>query len=585
MIPLSVLAMQSQASGGILGLDPTAFFTALLVAVTLPLAVEAARRTWLEYRAKPLLLVSRVRRFKPNLVVTAYGVQSFFDYWPTPVDTSLLEALRNHENVLLAGRPHVGKSRTATHFIRKVFGTWWTLSEWRIIRPLPDALDQLSAIRLPKRRYVLFLDDLDVFLAHDESRGVDVLQLVGHLQPQCRKLVVVATIRRTLPEFESLASSPHLLGRWRLLELPDWEYANGKRLAQQLGVDFSTWDGTPLSLIQPSGLMAERYRQLPAAQRKALRAMKVCFDCELYFVPRQLLSDICTMDVTGIGPEVVVNDSVVSSLSEGGWLAPLPDPVQSYPGLLAAVKDWTTTDAKREALMDALIAGGWHRQLAAIGGSTIKRGDSEAVISPPSVTKRPAPEHSVADLASQKGITLQNPSSLAESRPNSEVVKPLPSQLPPESLVIRAEMYYAHHGPLDILVTNQTPDTWRSCRLEVTQIERWSAGLGLLVRDAQPVPRLILKGPEIVEPARPARYTLCKREFDEHAAYVIGEDSSGKNVRYKLEGDETYCAELRCWTGPDVAVFEQFFEVTSGGYIHLKEDPRESKASSNRRHS
>jgi hypothetical protein len=188
------------------------------------------------------------------------------------------------ENTVLIGRPQVGKSRAAVHHLKKHFGKRWPWSRWRVLQPLPEALDALSTLRIPKQRYVLLLDDLDVYLRRDESRGAGVLQLVQSLQRQAKELMVVATVRRTLPEFDALTDSP-VLGRWREIEMPDWTYDTGSKLARELGVDPQTWDGTPLSVIRPSSLMADRYRKAPLEEKKALRMLKLCFENGLFCSP------------------------------------------------------------------------------------------------------------------------------------------------------------------------------------------------------------------------------------------------------------------------------------------------------------
>jgi tetratricopeptide (TPR) repeat protein len=255
------------------------------------------------------------------------------------------------------------------------FGAWWTLSEWQIIRPLPDALDDPASLRVGRRKFVLLFDDLDIYLRHDESRAAGVLQLVQALQHQAKELVVVATLRRTLPEFEALLQSPELLGRWRQIELPDWPFDSGQSLARQLNTDPTYWDGTPLSVIQPSQLMAARYRSAPAGQRKALRTLKLCFESGLYFVPRDLFIQLCATDASGVDPGAPVADDTLQELYDLGWLAPPSEYVQSFPALVPLLDDWSTSDASRELLRKTVADGLWHRQAAALGAACLRRDD------------------------------------------------------------------------------------------------------------------------------------------------------------------------------------------------------------------
>lgn len=332
------------------------------------------RRWWLERQARALLMRSvSVTKYDPGCVVEAYA--RFREYWPTAVEEELDEAFKRRENILLIGRPHVGKTRAAVHHFKKHLGKRWPWSRWRVIEPLPQVLDALLTLRIPKRRYVLWLDDLDWYLRHDESQGAGVLQLVRSLQRQAKELMVVATVRRTPPEFDVLAQSSPLLGRWHQIEIPVWTDDMGSKLAKELGADLQTWDGTPLSVIRPSSLMTEWYRQAPLQQQKALRMLKLCFENGLFFFPSQLLFSLCNTAASGIDSECRVNQLVVNELFEKGWLVQSTEPIQSFPGIVSYITDWTATAETREILKSVLVGGRWHQQLAGFGSARVLAGD------------------------------------------------------------------------------------------------------------------------------------------------------------------------------------------------------------------
>lgn len=98
------------------------------------------RRWWLERQARALLMRSvSVTKYDPGCVVEAYA--RFREYWPTAVEEELDEAFKRRENILLIGRPHVGKTRAAVHHFKKHLGKRWPWSRWRVIEPLPQVLD------------------------------------------------------------------------------------------------------------------------------------------------------------------------------------------------------------------------------------------------------------------------------------------------------------------------------------------------------------------------------------------------------------------------------------------------------------
>jgi tetratricopeptide (TPR) repeat protein len=353
----------------------TALGTVSLALLTIPIAIGAIRDILEKRRLnKQSIFICRSRSFDPGLIATAFGVHDFREYWPISADLEIDKALAEHSNILLVGRPHVGKSRAAAEHIKKRFGRRWTWPTWWVLRPLPYCVDNVEKIQIGKRHYILLLDDVDHFLSVDKT-GVGVLQLIQHLQQQAKELVVIATVRRTLPEFEALESNYRILGRWRHVEVHDWSDKEGTDLAAKLGTNLSAWDGTPLSVIQPSPLMSARYRQAPAAEKRGLRALKLCADCGLVFVPRNLFVQIYKLKELGQPFEEENIEVVVESLYEKGFLKPDRGFIQSYPGYLGMISEWVVTQPMRNGLRDALVAGSWTRQLAAFGRASARAND------------------------------------------------------------------------------------------------------------------------------------------------------------------------------------------------------------------
>ena len=334
-----------------------------------------AKRALRERRRFSGGLICRVRAFNPARIVNAYGVRGFSEYWPIDADGAIDAALRERSHVLLVGRPHVGKSRAAIHHIRKNFGGLFP--RWRLIHPYPTSIDEMRKLQIRKSRYVLLLDDLDTYVVNDKAAGVGVLELIQSLRQQAKELVVIGTIRRTSPEYETLALNPHLLGRWRNIDIPDWPLQRGSELARVLGADLSSWDGTPLSVIQPSTLMAERYRTSTPHEKRALRGLKLCAHFRISFVPRQLFFQVCTLPDLDVGASDAVDAPVIQSLHDKGFLSGAGDLIQAYATYLTLIADWTVTPVMGQSLQATLVAHGWPRQLLSLSWFHMQSGEAD----------------------------------------------------------------------------------------------------------------------------------------------------------------------------------------------------------------
>jgi len=104
--------------------------TVATVFLTFPIALYSFLQILERFRRRSSpFAIYRACRFDPSVIVNAYAVHGFSDYWPIEADADIDEAIRNHNHILLLGRPHIGKSRAAAHHIKKHFGKWWSLKD------------------------------------------------------------------------------------------------------------------------------------------------------------------------------------------------------------------------------------------------------------------------------------------------------------------------------------------------------------------------------------------------------------------------------------------------------------------------
>jgi tetratricopeptide (TPR) repeat protein len=336
----------------------------LLLAVLTFLLVryERAKRKAVALEARSLLKICKVTEFDPSSVVGAYHAANFSEYLPINQDNEIADALRLGQSILLGGRPGVGKSHAAIHHIS-------AHKKWFVIRPSKQAQFNLPMVRLKRRDYFLFFDDLHEYLGESDG-STTVLDLVNHVAAQARKLVVVGTIRTTLREFETIQSETKLLARWKYFELSNWTRGQGNNLAKRAGLDLTAWDETPLSVKQPSKEMQVRYRLSRTPTKDALRALRFLKDVGIKPVETSLLQDVYTSTV--FGRSSAQFETAIYDLAAQGFLKQGTDPLEAYDPYVESISDWRPGVQDYETLKQLLYGKQRIDELLAIGQTLLK---------------------------------------------------------------------------------------------------------------------------------------------------------------------------------------------------------------------
>jgi len=359
----------------------TGIGTVALVVVTAALVVVPLA-TWLidRYlkRRERFLRICRADRFDPEEIVGAPRARGFSEYLPTSQDDVIWPALHDGESIGLRGRPGIGKSHSAAFYIKNLGlssrgsrrPVWWCLgkllsrchvpgfqdySEWYVIRPLPQELQNANTVRVRKRRYILLLDDLNDYVRNDDATAV--LDLIGALRRQSKRLIVFSTLRNTAPEALSVNAISKIFGRWKWIDLPDWNYDQGERLAQKCGGRMDQWDGTPLSVKQPSSEMRAKYDLLALDKHAAASILR----CLLFFrehglssVPRSLLKGACATRIFNV--ELAEFESSLAIINRFGFLKIGTQFIEAYGPYLETIEDWVAdTDDNYQVIRDLMI--------------------------------------------------------------------------------------------------------------------------------------------------------------------------------------------------------------------------------------
>jgi TolA-binding protein len=129
-------------------------------------------------------------------------------YVPRAVDAELTDLLQSQPLVLVKGQSRAGKSRTAYEVAARELG------DWRLLAPTDRAalavLPELDPLPSQGERVLVWLDDLDEYLAVEGARGLDAA-LLGRWATCDPPVKVLATIR--LEEYGRLIETPGELGR------------------------------------------------------------------------------------------------------------------------------------------------------------------------------------------------------------------------------------------------------------------------------------------------------------------------------------------------------------------------------------
>lgn len=313
-----------------------AFVTLLLFFATWRLvAHEREKRRETNRRSSALLQISRVSEFDPSQLVGAFRAADVTSYLDIPEDAEIQRAFDEERAIVIAGRPGIGKSHAAVHQLLRY-------PNWYIARPSKRVVSELPSIRIPRCRYILVLDDLHEYLAALEE-GQSVLDLVNWLQLRAKELRVIATIRNTFPEFESLKFDSKLLQRWRYVELKDWPEEKGLELAQRTHRDMAAWDGTPLSVKQPSVAMAAKYRLATIEQKAILRSLKFLRAFGIKPVARQLLRQVVVSAIFNCRDNEFERE--LEAVASHGFLKRSTDVVEAYDPYLDTIADWVEEQA------------------------------------------------------------------------------------------------------------------------------------------------------------------------------------------------------------------------------------------------
>lgn len=247
-----------------------------------------------------------------------FGIRGYYNaYIHRGSNKVIKNLLQNLKNVLITGKPKIGKTRAAYEEVKR-------LHRFFVIIPRPEnvSIEKLKISPLGRRNMVLFLDDLEQWI------DTNINEIINRLKEQ-GKLIVVATCRsgdeltevgeRTLSRFEE----------FKMVKLEEITKANWDKLILDIckeDRDFewkSSYDGTPGSATLGLVAMKERYEKRLGNDGKAvLKALKLLREATLLTNKQTRVKNICGT-IFDLPEETLMRynwDPIVSDLEKNGFV-------------------------------------------------------------------------------------------------------------------------------------------------------------------------------------------------------------------------------------------------------------------------
>jgi tetratricopeptide (TPR) repeat protein len=343
-----------------------AIFTALLAYYT----YRSFRLQRLDSEHRNREIAARVRTYSALFLnaakfVGAYEVNTKA-YLPISKDEEISDALEMNSNILLLGRGGIGKSHAAVEHIRRFARRHW-YQRWCVLTPDRLNISRIRSARIPRRNYVVFFDDLHEFI--NSSDDYTVFDAIDAVRDAAKRIRVIATLRSTTPAIDTVAREPKYFTRFRTIALPDWTEFQGDKLASLTGISREHWDGTPLSLKQPSDAQYQIYLRLSEIEKTILTCSKTCDYYGLHYCDKRLLFEIVQKVRQGTAPGEFT--AAISAIERVGFLKRADDAVQVYSPYLLFVKDLSST-LTYGALRESVMHTGFNKELFVVGRSNFQ---------------------------------------------------------------------------------------------------------------------------------------------------------------------------------------------------------------------
>jgi len=196
-------------------------FLAILLAIILAISLYA----WIREKKAEFRKIWAIYKPVKKLTPGDFKIQKYKQAYINRKSNRIIEnLLKNGKYVLIAGKPKIGKTRTAYEGLKIIK----KLENFSVIKPRPEKIDEIAKIKNPPpsdKKFILFLDDLESFI------GRNIEYVIDGLKEKSKKLIVVATCR-TGKELDLVKRElPYLYREFTNIELEEISEEDGRELA------------------------------------------------------------------------------------------------------------------------------------------------------------------------------------------------------------------------------------------------------------------------------------------------------------------------------------------------------------------
>jgi tetratricopeptide (TPR) repeat protein len=295
-----------------------------------------------KFLTRDLFFAEKIKNVDVRHYVPTYGAAGFTSYVSISSDQRLGKSIKPGAMVLITGRSGIGKSRAALRHVKAKY------SDWTLLCPSQEGIRQLTNLRLPRGKYVLFLDDIERFLGGASTSGLqDVIESLSRLAHQ---LIVLATLKTHGPALQTIGNDPLWLNRWETIELPVWTNEQARTVSRETKVPLVNFDGTPLSVIRPSSGMRILYLGLDNDSKALLRSLKFLRSIGLKPVSVAVLR--ATYCSTLFGREGKDFGNALMKVQQEGFLSRCDSKIEAYDPFLDQISDWSPEPENIELAID-----------------------------------------------------------------------------------------------------------------------------------------------------------------------------------------------------------------------------------------
>jgi hypothetical protein len=206
-----------------------------------------------------------------DLTPDDFDIQKYHDaYISRESDETIKEALKEGKDVLITGRPMIGKTRAAFEAIKQTD----EFKGFDLLKLLPIGLEPEIVIKRElKGNTILFLDDLNKFVGISSR----IQYLINRLKESRYNLPIIATCRSGGEQKKAKEEFTTILRDFEEIEIEDISREEGEKLASDIKLKFdgSKFDQTPGSVTLDLKDMKVRYDGLEEEPRIIFRILKI----------------------------------------------------------------------------------------------------------------------------------------------------------------------------------------------------------------------------------------------------------------------------------------------------------------------